>query len=170
MKRLIKFNPDEGSAGFTRKPENCYASGDRSGLMTACVADTKKTLVENLRTLLQRSTQAEADEVATLLRNVDSTAINEPDPATGDTVLHVAARTADLAVVQLLLAAGVDPLRHNAKGRTPGGQLNIQDDVRTQLDAAAAARQANKDAARAAVWGGAVQRTQTESAFRVQTL
>ncbi len=127
-------------------------------------------LHENLRTLLQSPTGAEADDVAVILMRMDPASINEADHATGDTVLHVAARTADLAVVQLLLAAGADPLRRNVKGRMPGKQLNINDDVRTELDAAAAARQATNDTARAAVWGGAVQRTQNESAFGVQTL
>ena len=138
--------------------------------MHAYTAATENTLLENLRALLQSPAGAEADDIAVILRSLDPASVNDSNHATGDTVLHVAARTADLAVVQLLLAAGADPLRRNVKGRTPGKQLNIQDDVRTELDAAAAARQATKDAARAAVWGGAVQRTQTESAFGVQTL
>ncbi len=138
--------------------------------MPAGTAVMENTLLENLRTLLQSPAGAEADDVAVILRRLDPSSVNAADRATGDTVLHIAARTADLAVVQLLLAAGADPLRRNVQGRTPGKQLNIQDDVRTELDAVAAAQQADNDAARAAVWGGAVQRTQTESAFGVQTL
>ena len=138
--------------------------------MPTGTAATASTSLENLRTLLHSPTGADADDVAAVLKDLDLISVNEADHVTGDTALHVAARTAGLAVVRLLLAAGADPLRRNVKGRTPGKQLNIEGDVRTELEAAAAAWQLTSDAARAAVWAGAVQRTQTESAFGTQTL
>ena len=138
--------------------------------MTACDAEKPIALLADLRALLQNPAGAKADDVAILLGNMDRASINALDRDEGDTLLHVAARAGDLAIVQLLLAAGADPLQRNTNGRTPGKQLNLEDDVRAELEAAAAAQQARTDAARAAVWGGAVQRTQTESAFGVQTL
>ena len=75
-----------------------------------------------------------------------------------------------LVIVRVLLTAGADPLARNAKGRTPGKQLKINEDVRTELEAAAAAQRADKDAARSAVWSEALKKTQTDSAFGLQTL
>lgn len=138
--------------------------------MPAADANTRWTLLAEVRTLLQSPGGADAGDISALLKQMDCESINASETAAGDTILHVAARTSDLDVVKLLLAAGADPLIRNAKGRTPGKQLYVEDDVRTELEAAAARQQAEKDAARSAVWGGAVQRTQTESAFGVQTL
>ena len=138
--------------------------------MAACDADSQRMLLAEVRVWLQSPGGAEVDRIAALLDRMDRASINAIDPAAGDTVLHVAARAGDLAVVKLLLAAGANARLQNAKGRTAGMQLNLGDDVRTELDAAAAAQQVHKNAAQSAVWGGAVQRTQTQSAFGLQTL
>ena len=138
--------------------------------MSTVYADTQQEALLRLRTLLERPA-AEADDVQALLDGLDRAAINAMDhDAAGDTVLHIAARGGNPVIVQLLLTAGADPLARNAKGRTPGKQLNIDEDVRTELDVAAAAQRADKDAARTAVWSEAMKRTQTESAFGLQTL
>ena len=106
-----------------------------------------------------------------ILDELDRAAIDTVDnDDAGDTVLHIAARCGDLSVVQLLLTAGANPLVRNAKGRTPGEQRNIDEDVRTELAAAAAAQRAHNDATRGAVWSDARKKTQTESAFGLRTL
>ena len=135
-------------------------------------ADTHTTqeALHRLCALLQ-SPGASADELQVVLGGLDRAAINTVvDDAASDTLLHIAARGGDVIVVQLMLTAGADPLARNAKGRSPGRQLGIDEDVRSELEAAAILERARKDAARAAVWNEALKRTQIESAFVLQIL
>jgi hypothetical protein len=90
--------------------------------------------------------------------------------ANGDTALFQAARCGAEGACRALLASGADPLRRNARNRTPALQLGLEPAMRALLaDAEDAARAARAERSRA-VWDAPLAATQTASACIVQAL
>ncbi|KAK9842603.1 hypothetical protein WJX81_008535 [Elliptochloris bilobata] len=92
---------------------------------------------------------------------------NTPRPESGDTPLHLAARSGSLEVCKALVASGANLLARNNKNRTPSGQRSVGcaevADFLRAAEAAAAVVQQDR-------WGQKLQQAQTASACATQTL
>ncbi|KAL3148429.1 hypothetical protein ABBQ38_013880 [Trebouxia sp. C0009 RCD-2024] len=87
-----------------------------------------------------------------------------------DTPLHLAARSGQLQLCQLLVQHGADALARNTKNRTPGGQAKLAAEVKSFLAEIETLAKDRRQIQKNSLWDDKMKATQTQSAYGVQCL
>ncbi|KAL0024005.1 hypothetical protein WJX77_007639 [Trebouxia sp. C0004] len=95
--------------------------------------------------------------------------LNQPNTVQ-DTPLHLAARSGQVQLCQLLVQHGADPLARNNKNRTPGGQAKLTSDVKGFLTEAECEAKDKRQLLKNNLWNEKMKATQTQSALGIQCL
>eukprot|EP00884_Botryococcus_braunii_P003719 jgi/Botrbrau1/13348/Bobra.0158s0004.1 len=88
----------------------------------------------------------------------------------GDTPLHLAARSGNKELCELLIEHGGSPLKRNKRNRTPAGQSRLDDELKSYLCAIEESAKQSQKLKQAGLWDEKMRATQTQSACGIGVL
>lgn len=133
---------------------NCRASAN---------ADTGRKVIYNIESV---STQA----IKVLLSQCRAVDVIHSTNDDGDSLLHLAARSGNKQLCQLLLENGANPLKRNKRNRTPAGQSRLDAEVKEYMSSQEELAKELQKQKRADVWNEKMRATQTQNACGVGVL